>query len=290
MAVKIAEWLTRAKEKIDSLDAELILMYGLGFSDRSFLVSHSDDLIPTRKVDEMLEKRLKGMPMAYILGFREFYGHNFKVNKNVLVPRPETETMITMIKELFWQDNLYNKKIVDVGTGSGCIPITLLLELMDQKISIIGLDISESALKVAKDNAEKYQVLAEAEDDFKNKVRFLHADLLSEIEVLPDIITANLPYVDRGWDWTSKELIYEPMLALYTEDNGLKLIKKLLFQIHQRKQKDFDGAGKSVWDKKPKRYIFLEADPSQHERIIAFAEQLEFILDEKRDFILKFHY
>ncbi len=268
--MKLKEWVEESKRKVGSLDADLIAMKALNFDDRVYIIMYSEDDFDMSKADEMLKKRESGMPLAYILGSKEFYGRNFEVNQNVLIPRPETEQMITSTLGIIDAENMDAISIIDVGSGSGCIPITLKLELnKENKVTdIVGLDISRAALDVARKNAV----------NLKANVGFFESDLLSTIEDLPDIITANLPYVDMKWDWTSPELKYEPALALYADDGGLKVIKRLVDEIVEKKKDD------------KKRFLLLESDTSQFGDITRYASEKGFELVSKDDFILAFRY
>ena len=268
--MKLIEWVKQAKTKISTLDAELIAMKTLGFSDRVGIIMHSDEEYDMSEADKMLEKRAVGIPLAYIMGEKEFFGRVFNVNQNVLIPRPETEQMIYSVLGIVDAEKMENPSIVDVGTGSGCIPITLKLELFKDGIlsDIKGVDVSLPALEVARENAEKLRV----------NIEFFESDLLEKIDTLPDIITANLPYVDLDWDWTSPELKYEPALALYADDGGLKLIKKLIDEASDKKNDDRS------------RFMVLEADNSQLDDIVAYATSRGFILISKDEFILAFKY
>ena len=252
----IKDWLAEQSKTIPRLDAELILAHLLQVSDRSHLVAHSDEELPnTTTADSYVERRTNGEPLAYILGYREFYGRRFFVTPDVLIPRPETETIIDIVKAL------NPTKVLDVGTGSGCIAVTLALELPTTEISAI--DISDEALRVAQKNAAHHNV----------KIAFHKSNLLENYQPEPNtLIIANLPYVDAAWDWLDhKSLDYEPSLALYAEQNGLELIYKLI-----------DQAPASC-------RLILEADPCQHEAIINYATQHGLSLIDKRDFILHFY-
>lgn len=251
----ICEWLKNAAQKIDRLDVELILTHFLQASDRSFLVSHSDDeLTDTTAIDTYVARRTEGEPLAYILGYREFYGRRFFVTPDVLIPRPETETIIDIVKEL------KPTKILDVGTGSGCIAITCALETDAQ---VDAIDISDDALRIAQKNAAHHSA----------KVNFHKSDLLSDFTPEPDtLIIANLPYVDADWDWLDHQsLDHEPSLALYAEQGGLELIYKLIDQYPS------NAAG-----------LILEADPCQHEAIIGYAKNRRLELKTKNGFIVYF--
>ena len=197
-----------------------------------------------------------------------FYGREFIVNQDVLTPRPETEQLIDEVLSLCGKPILpgvkppkpalgpQNLAILDVGTGSGCIAITLSLELPQAKI--YASDISKKALKIARKNAKNLGA----------KVEFITSDLLENIDFIPNITVANLPYVDKNWDWLDQEsLDQDPALALYAKDHGLELIKKL---INTNKSK----------------YLILEADPSQHQEIIEYAKNYKLI--KQNGFILSF--
>ena len=201
-----------------------------------------------------------------------FYGRDFIITSDVLIPRSETEQMIDTVLNLVGKSYLPGVKpgkavladdliVLDVGTGSGCIAVTLRLEL--PKVRVVASDVSEKALAVAKENAEKMGA----------EVEFRQADLLDGLDFQPDVVVANLPYVDENWEWIDKEaLSKEPNLALYAEDGGLALIKKLIDQVTERKIK----------------HLILEADPCQHERIKYYAKKKGLTLSETRGFILYF--
>lgn len=266
--MSIGNWLKLARKKIAALDAELILLFVLkdalpGWADRSFLFAHPDIGISQKmweKLDKMLARRASGEPLAYILGFREFYGRNFKVNSNVLIPRPETEGVVELVLKCLFDDaggdlsgfqaqagyegGLVGKglktakkgvrgglRILEVGTGSGCIAITLALELMKNGLSdaeVVATDLSEVALTVARENARNLGA----------KVEFLQGDLLENGLKLSgfDVLVANLPYVDEDWEWLErKSLDFEPKMALYAPKHGLGLYERLLEQLMVKK-------------------------------------------------------
>ncbi|MDO4612320.1 MAG: HemK/PrmC family methyltransferase [Candidatus Saccharibacteria bacterium] len=227
-------------------------------------------------------------PKAYKKGFQDFYGYNFKVTEDVLIPRPETEQIVDAVLDLAGVSYLPgvkpkenqigdHPKILDVGTGSGCIAITLSLKLKNAEI--VATDLSEKALEIAKEN---YQNLTfhpknhtpafhPCQKNHTPTVKFLTADLLEGINFIPDLITANLPYVDESWDWLDKSaLSHEPSEALYAKDHGLELIKKLIDQASRREVK----------------YLILEADSCQHQTIAEYSKIKNYELLETRGFIL----
>lgn len=209
-------------------------------------------------------------PAAYQKGLADFYGRDFCVNPNVLIPRPETEAIVDMVLNLLGKPYLpgvkpskarlaQNAKVLEIGTGSGCIAITLKLEAPE--LDIVATDISDKALEVARANTKK----------FGANIRLRKADLMDGVTEQFDLMIANLPYVDKDWDWLDKKaLSYEPSLALYAEDHGLKLIFRLIEQAGERRVPS----------------LILEADPCQHDDIVNFAAKQGYSLIEKRGFAL----
>jgi release factor glutamine methyltransferase len=212
----------------------------------------------------MLAKRLCRIPIAYIIGFKEFYGRQFITTPAALIPRPESETIIDLLKSIpISHFPTPNPKIVDVGTGSGCLGITAKLEI--PQLSVTLTDISSDALNVARQNAEKLSA----------KVDFGQYDLLNDYHGNTDIIIANLPYVDRVWE-RSAETNYEPDLALFADNNGKSLIELLIKQAT------------NVLN--PLGYLILEADPMQHHDLTAFAKKYDFENTSQIDYALSFRY
>lgn len=248
--LSIAQIFTIWQKKIDKIDIELLLAHVL-HKERTFILAHPEYTLTKKeqqKVLTLLRKREKFMPIAYITGEKEFYGRVFYITKDTLVPRSETETFITLITQRP-QHNMNNQLIIDIGTGSGIIPITLACEIFPklynaQKPQIIATDISKRALSVAKKNAHTHKV--------QNHILFLCSDLLrntrirsniSQTNVHRIIITANLPYVDYAQkeiilaQKISRDLIHEPSIALWAGDHGLFYYKKLIRQILFLKKK-----------------------------------------------------
>lgn len=287
----IATWLKLAKQEIMSLDAELILLTVLREVlpegvDRSYLVAHSDMEIPERywgQLEALKKRRAAGEPQAYLMRYKEFYGRSFEVGPEVLIPRPETEELVNLALELieasrsdvsqkvlpsggFLETSLKTAKkwqILEIGTGSGCIAITLALEMA--KIGVLGavtaVDISLAALEQAQKNAR----LLGAE------VEFLQSNLLKSVkkDVDFDILIANLPYVDYGWRWLDHQALdFEPKLALYAEEGGLALYRRLFEEYRTRFVTTKNGCSRA-------RYLVLEADPCQHRRLLALAQEFE---------------
>jgi len=184
------------------------------------------------------------------------------VTPATLIPRPETESIIYTIKELVSQRSLLTDKIslVDVGTGSGCIGITLKLECPELDVAL--LDISPSAINIATKNSKL----------LNSDVKIIKSDLLTDYPLRANIIVANLPYVDESWDFLSPELLHEPSLALYAEKHGLDLIFRLLDQSENH----LHDSG----------YIVLEAEPMQHNKIVNYAKKYKLLKYKSDDYCL----
>ncbi len=213
-------------KKIDRLDAELILAHVLK-KKREFVITHPEFLVPCFpkfRFQNSVSKRTKGIPLAYLTGHKEFFGLDFLVNKHTLIPRPETEVLIEeALKEI-----KKNTTIIDVGTGSGCIPISIIKSLKANSTTY-ATDISAKALRMARKNAAKHAV----------EIKFFKGNLLEPIIKNYDlltigselIITANLPYLTQKQFDEEVSIQHEPHSALVAEDNGLALYKNLLNQI-----------------------------------------------------------
>jgi release factor glutamine methyltransferase len=200
-------------------DAELLLMHLLKRS-RAWLIAHNDELLADElsvSYTELLERRRKGEPIQYVTGETEFYGLQFLVTSDVLIPRPETEHLAEKVIEL--ASDFDAPHIVDVGTGSGAIAVALAHKL--PQASITATDISSRALALAEENAKRNGVA----------VRFLAGDLLEPVEGERfEIIVSNPPYVamaDRdSLDVEVRE--YEPALALFAGEDGLEIYHRLI--------------------------------------------------------------
>ena len=196
------------------LDAEVITADLLGV-DRSWLQAHGDDELPSQQQVELtkkIDRRTKNEPVAYILGHKEFYGRNFIVNKDVLVPRSESESFIELLGSL----NGF-KSVLDVGTGSGCLAITVKLQY--PSIEVCATDISEQALKLASTNAK----------NLKASIKFNLQNLLDNDKNEYDVILANLPYVPESMKDIS--IMHEPKIALFSGEDGLNHYRQLFKQL-----------------------------------------------------------
>jgi release factor glutamine methyltransferase len=214
------------------LDAQVLLAYVLE-KPSSFLFAHFDQTLnetQEHSFQKLVERRTNHEPVAYILGKKEFFGRDFTVNPSVLIPRPDTESMI----EIVLGSGISFSTIIDIGTGSGAIAVTLAAELGQP---IIAIDIDTDALHIAAHNAKQNKV--------DHLISFLHGDLLEPyyqkniIDSGHTLITANLPYLPVSFSQSMDPDVteYEPNKALYAGVNGLDLYDALLRQIKGHRNK-----------------------------------------------------
>lgn len=193
--------------------------------DRTFLLSHPEYVLTAEEEDclrRYVVRRANGEPLQYITGRQAFFGLDFAVTKDVLIPRPETELMVERALKLLGTEPT-DPIICDVGTGSGCIAIALLHQ--NQGASAIGIDVSEAAIRVAKRNAQSHHVT--------NRLTLLAADGFSALHPTQkrfDLIVSNPPYVaGSAWDGLQREVRdHEPRVALVSGTDGLVMIRRLL--------------------------------------------------------------
>lgn len=222
---------------------------------KEFLLSHGDEEVPffSRMIFMLLaRRRIFGTPLAYLTGHKEFYGYDFKVNPSVLIPRPETEMMVDEVIDNI-KDNEVDA-ILDIGTGSGCIIVSLAKELhkkaLGKNIVFKAIDVSKKALETARSNAKLQNV---------DYIDFLKGDLLEPILKSNGgfkslIITANLPYLTPKQALGSPSIKKEPRMALVAGNDGLKYYRKLFEQIISL---EYDALT-----------VYCEIDDSQSESII----------------------
>ncbi len=235
--MKIKEIIEGAKgmmgENGSVLDIELILAHAMGV-ERSYLLAHDDEEIDEGDLamfNLYLKRVVGGEPVAYITNEKEFFAHNFFVDSRVLIPRPETEMIVDeALRYLQTMDDIGRRfKLLDVGTGSGCIPLSILktFEGRGEIARVDMVDVSVEALEVARINAEQFLL--------EDQVEIFESDLLENIEdgEFYDVITANLPYIGEVENRhvaveTEK---FEPGLALFGGDDGLELYNKMFQQV-----------------------------------------------------------
>lgn len=230
----IKSLLKQAATQIDRKEAALLLSFFLK-KDESYLIAHPEQHISfwqQRHFFSAIKKRKKGLPIAYITGEKYFYGRPFWVNEATLVPRPETELLVERARA--YLEKHKNALIIDVGTGSGCIAITLAAE-MAQKNTGFASDISAKAIRTAKKNSDRHHT------DILFRKGSLLFPFLSEIQKseMPCLFAANLPYLTEKQFQDEPSIQHEPKSALVAPDQGLALYKTLLDQIKELDKKEW---------------------------------------------------
>lgn len=310
--MNLSDWLKTATDTLESCDVRtarldcLVLLEDITGKDRSWLLAHSEfELNKTLldKLENQIERRSKHEPIAYIRGKTEFYGRDFFVNKHVLEPRPESETMIDLLKQIIATPEQTHVKgrtshtqevkitknhlckvrpfttltsevglpvVVDVGTGSGALAVTAKLEIPDLKV--IAIDIDEKCLDVARSNAKKLNARIEFHQGNLlaplSHIRFTHGREKSEYAVL-----ANLPYVPDSYE-INEAAMSEPRIAIFGGEDGLDLYRNMFDQIKKL-------------DQKPE-YILTESLPFQHQELAKIAGTRGYALRQTDDFIQLF--
>jgi release factor glutamine methyltransferase len=250
--VNLKQALTLAADKLavlkdidaPTLEAEVLLRFCLNL-DRASLHLKLKEFLTSQQSEQffkMIERRLQNEPTSHIIGTREFYGLDFKVDRRVLIPRPETELMVEETLKLVRNRKI--RSIVDIGTGSGAIAVSLavclhnaeetrrllrenrelaMTNLFPAKVQICATDISPEALEVARLNAQKHSV--------DSRIKFLQGDLLEPLPQKVDIVLANLPYVSAAEVKSMPSAQYEPHIALDGGEAGLDQIYRLIGQL-----------------------------------------------------------
>lgn len=270
LQLSIKDWLADATRQLvfaeipsSRLDSELILAHTLRHP-RSYLHAHDDEILGDRDLEianARLALRLDRVPVAYIIGHKEFYGRQFRVTTATLIPRPESEALIELLGHAIPKNEALLAerplRLIDVGTGSGVLGITA--KLTHPELDVTLADISRHGLKVAEQNAKTLGA----------DVAILQSDLLANFPFQAEIIIANLPYVDPSWE-RSPETNHEPADALFASNHGKTLIYEL---ITQTKEKLATGG-----------HLILEADPEQHADIINYAKDYGLLLRDQKDY------
>jgi release factor glutamine methyltransferase len=252
---KSIKQLEEKKIKFPHLDAEILLADVLG-KKREYLLINPDKKVSENKIikyKKLIAKRLKNIPVAYLIGYKYFYGYKFIVNKDVLVPRPETEIIVDEVLKI--SKKTKKLKIIDIGTGSGCIILSIAKKINKNKdFKLIASDISKKALLIAKKNENFLKP--------NKKILFIKSNLLASFKKKLDnsnsdiLITANLPYLTEKQINSSPSISSEPKIALLGGKDGLKYYIKLFEQIKKIKSKN-----------KPNIFLILEIDPLQVKKI-----------------------
>ena len=216
-----AKELKQKKINTSILDSELLLSKILKKNREEILINLDQEICQKNlsRYKELILRRSQHEPIADILENKEFWSKFFFVSPDTLIPRPETELMVEKLIEIFKEKKI---SILDMGTGSGCILISLLSELKNS--TGVGIDISKKALKVAKKNSDKHRM--------KNKIKFFNKSLESKFYQKFDLIVSNPPYIKSNEIKNLKEDIrkYEPRIALDGGNDGLDLIKKIIYK------------------------------------------------------------
>ena len=251
-AITKACLLLRRQGKEESL-ARFLLMYMLDESPQLFSNSFSEQLSQENeeKYFSLIEKHIKeDVPLSHLVGFEYFYDRKYKVTKDVLSPRMETEELIYKVVDYVKTTKNNNLRILDLCTGSGIIAITLKKELDQFSIDVVASDISQEAIKIAKENAQFHDAT----------IKFIQSDIFDNIDNKFDIIVSNPPYIDRKDEVTMQDnvLKYDPHLALFAEEEGMYFYRKIIEQANN--YLNDNGV------------IFFEIGYDQKEKIIKLAD------------------
>ena len=247
------------KKELDSsnisdsdIESEVIIRKVLGL-DRNNFFATLDNPISMRKTSQIkknLQQRISGIPLSYITKNREFFGIDFFVNENVLIPRQESELLVEKVISFCKKQKKTKFTIADIGTGSGALAISIAKNLSN--VNLIAIDISDKALQIAKKNAKNINV--------STKISFLRSNLLENLKTPVNVIVANLPYISTGEMHTlSLEVKKEPTIALLGGEDGTDLIAKLIRQSPQYLKKN----GK----------LILEISPSQKNIVFSLIKE-----------------
>lgn len=241
------------------LDAELLLCEALGWSKEDFARQPEFPLSQSVRTEfvEMIRRRKHREPIAYIAGRKEFYKRSFSVNSNVLIPRPETEGLVDLALSIL--RDTPRPVIADIGTGSGCIAVTMALELSGAHV--LATDISMEALEVAEENALRHRV--------STRIEFMQGNLLLPLaQRRIDLIIANLPYVPDTEIAENPDLMHEPLLALRGKHGPDSTLEEFLSQWYAREQRPT---------------AILEIHPNQRERLEQEHEKIGVTVTFKQD-------
>ena len=262
-AITKACLLLRRQGKEESL-ARFLLMYILDESPQLFSNSLSEQISKENeeKYFSLIEKHIKeDVPLSHLVGFEYFYDRKYKVTKDVLSPRMETEELIYKVIEYINTSNKNKFKILDLCTGSGIIAITLKKELEQVSVDIIASDISKEAIEVAKENSQSHNAT----------IKFIKSDIFNDIDDKFDIIVSNPPYIDRKDEVTMQDnvLKYDPHLALFAEEEGMYFYRKIIEQANDYLNEN--------------GVIFFEIGYDQKDKIIKLADMNGYSVEVYKD-------
>lgn len=258
------------------LNAEELLGKVLGIDRVQLYVSYEQPLSDKEIYDfrSLVKRRIHHEPLQHIIGMTEFMGYPIKVNRDVLIPRPETEILVEGVLKLHCEGKLEKPSILDIGTGSGCIAVSLALTWPNSEL--LAIDISASALDVAKQNCELNKIPVQIKDsNHKQKTNFYTPIILAQLDIMQswpqslnnhfDIIISNPPYVTKNEinDLQVEVRDFEPHIALTDHDDGLKFYKRIFDMVKSKGELDC-------------RYLFLEMSGSHPDRIEDLAHKYIF--------------
>lgn len=256
-----------------SLDAQLLLAHVLGVS-RPHVIAHGTDSLSVDEIGRyasLIERRSRHEPLAYLRGYIEWYGAEYMVTPDVLIPRPETELLLERAASIARDRRA--RVVVDVGTGSGVLASQLALCLPG--IAVYGTDVSPAALQVSAENLRRLEV-----DD---RVTLLRGHLLTPLTETPDLVVANLPYLSREMmDSRDPDVQHEPILALEGGETGVELYRELLVQIEVHRWRcplvvEIDPRQSElmrvlVAEVAPARRVEIAADYAGHDRVVIVSD------------------
>lgn len=260
----IAEALAEATQKLSKRgaltamqDAKLLLQYATGLSSAGLISKSSEqpDDATMANFFSMVEKRCEGMPVHRIIGYRSFFGRDFSLSPDTLEPRPDTEILVEAALSRMPDEHLL---FLDIGTGTGCVAITLACER--QRAVVVATDLSTAALATAMENAERNFVA--------DRLTFTHSDLFSEVEGRFDLIVSNPPYIPSAdLDALAREVRdHDPVLALDGGEDGLDIYRRIL----SGGRKHLNPGGK----------LLLEMGVNQYADIKRIARDAGWVVDE----------
>lgn len=234
--MKIEEALKEARNKLikneiedSGIIARVLLQFTLKI-DRNELIIKQEEKISEnvkKEYENYIEKIIQGIPMQYITNAQEFYGLNFYVNENVLIPQPDTEILVENVIQIAKKEN--KSKILDICTGSGCIGISIAKNLENVEVTLS--DISKDALEVVKKNVKEKNIL--------NKVEIVESNMFENIKDIYDIIVSNPPYIETNTiKELSKQVQHEPIIALDGKEDGLAFYRELIKESPKYLKKD----------------------------------------------------
>jgi release factor glutamine methyltransferase len=239
------------------LDAKILMKHINNWTDEELLRNYDKECLREQLYRDLALRRAAFEPIAYIIGYKEFYGREFEVSNKVLIPRPDSETIIESVRRFYGISNS-PMSILDIGTGSGCLLITLLSEFPSAQG--IGLDISKDALMVAQKNVRQHAL--------QDRARLIESDLFQNLkETFFDVIVCNPPYISvNEKTWMNKDTNFEPKEALFANDEGLAIYTKIAEKL-------------SLFMKSDSR-AFFEIGLGQENRVVKIFQKNNLFIDE----------